>query len=70
VHWADQQFSKSRVKREIDLFSLVKNFRLDNILQEQSVEQSTLLNPFEKMFNDPLWEKQWYMVNAISFFAS
>jgi len=65
VRWADQQFSKSRVKREVDLINLVKNFNLDNISRQNKFNMIGNQNfkPASGRFIDPLWEKEWYMVS-------
>ncbi|OXA64410.1 Neuroendocrine convertase 1 [Folsomia candida] len=61
VVWADQQFSKFRVKRDpLDLIHLVQNFKVDNFFRQNNLNIFGNLGTNNR-FQDPLWEKQWYM---------
>ncbi len=61
--WADQQFSKLRVKRDpLDLINLVQNFKVDNFFRKNNLNIFSSLGANDR-FQDPLWEKQWYMVS-------
>ncbi|ODM92521.1 Neuroendocrine convertase 1 [Orchesella cincta] len=62
VNWADQQFSKSRVKRDLDIMNLIKNFDIGNWFnKDEDWFGKPHFNPFATAFTDPLWDKQWYM---------
>lgn len=67
VNWADQQYSKSRVKRDLDIMNLVKNFNIGNwFTTDDLFGGQHVKNPYVKAFSDPLWDKQWYMVRIFS----
>ena len=54
VKWAEQQLVLERTKRD---------FLNYNTLREEELERKVREERYRRIFNDPKWEKQWYLLN-------